>query len=61
MPQDKIDTISSILKVWGVHLFAITITISGVEWILKIVSLLIAIGYTLRRWYLMEKKDGDNS
>lgn len=59
MPQDKIDLLTDIAKVFGFHVFAITISLSTVEWTLKIVSLLAAIGYTLWKWrsdYLKDKK-----
>lgn len=64
MPQEKIDTIASILKVWGVHLFAITVTAASFEMGLKYVSLGLAICYTIWKWrveYLKNKKNGNNS
>lgn len=50
-------------KLWLLNLLALFFSFTDVEVTLKIISLLIAIGYTLRRWYLMEtknKKDENN-
>ncbi len=50
------------LKVWGVNTLLISFTFTSVEYSLKIISIAIAIGYTLRRWYIMENqnKKGNN-
>lgn len=59
MPQDKIDTILDITKVFGVHFCAISITFSDVEGSLKIASLILAIAYGVWKWrteYLKHKK-----
>lgn len=42
-------------KLWLLNLFAVFFSFSNVEVTLKIISLLLAISYTIRRWYLMEK------
>lgn len=44
-------------KLWLLNLLALFFSFTDVEVTLKIISLLIAIGYTLRRWYLMETKN----
>jgi hypothetical protein len=50
------------LKVLMVNGFLISFSFSNVELGLKILSLLLAVGYTARRWWLMEKnKKNDNS
>jgi hypothetical protein len=50
------------LKVLMVNGFLISFSFSNVELGLKILSLLLAVGYTARRWWLMEKnKQNDNS
>lgn len=48
-------------RAYIVNAFVFIFSFSNAEEALKIISLLIAIGYTLRRWYLMEKnKKQDN-
>jgi hypothetical protein len=47
-------------KLWLLNLLALFFSFTDVEVTLKIISLLIAIGYTLRRWYLMETKNKKN-
>jgi hypothetical protein len=50
------------IKVLMVNGFLISFSFSNVELGLKIFSLLLAIGYTTRRWWLMEKnKNNDNT
>ena len=50
------------IKVLMVNGFLISFSFSNVELGLKILSLLLAVGYTARRWWLMEKnKQNDNS
>ena len=51
------------MKLWIVNTFLISVTFTSIEDYLKILSLCLAIGYTIRRWYLMEKtnrKRNDN-
>jgi hypothetical protein len=40
-----------------INSFLITFSFTNVETELKIFSLILAIGYTARRWYLMEKNN----
>jgi len=42
-------------RLWLLNLAAIYFSFTDVEVTLKIISLLIAICYTMRKWYLMEK------
>jgi hypothetical protein len=50
------------IKLLIVNGFLISFSFSNVELGLKILSLLLAVGYTARRWWLMEKnKQNDNS
>jgi len=50
------------IKVLMVNGFLISFSFSNVELGLKILSLLLAVGYTARRWWLMEKnKNNDNT
>jgi len=46
-----------IIQVISVHLGAISVTLMNVENILKITSLLLAIGYTCWKWYNDYKKN----
>jgi len=48
-------------KFWCLNLFVLFFSFTNVEVTLKIISLLLAIGYTLRRWYLMEKKQNNEN
>jgi hypothetical protein len=48
------------LKLWLLNIAVLYFSFTDVEVTLKIISLLIAIGYTLRRWYLMEIKNKKN-
>jgi hypothetical protein len=43
------------LRVLFINGFLISFSFSNVELGLKILSLLLAVGYTARRWWLMEK------
>jgi hypothetical protein len=43
------------IKLLIVNFFLISLSFSNVETGLKILSLLLAVGYTARRWWLMEK------
>lgn len=50
------------IKLLLVNGFLISFSFSNVELGLKILSLLLAVGYTARRWWLMEKnKNNDNT
>lgn len=50
------------IKLLIVNCFLISLSFSNVELGLKILSLLLAVGYTARRWWLMEKnKNNDNT
>jgi len=48
------------IKLWFLNLLALFFSFTNVEVTLRIISLLIAIAYTLRRWYLMETKNKKN-
>jgi hypothetical protein len=43
------------IKLWAINTALISLSFTNIETDLKIISLLLAIGYTCRRWYLMEK------
>ncbi len=44
------------LKIYTMNAGALAISLTQVEMILKVAVLLITIGYTLHKWYLMNKK-----
>ena len=48
------------LKVLVLNTSAFTISMTSVEDILKIVLLLVSIGFTVARWYDIHKKNKDN-
>lgn len=45
------------LKLYGLNLGAFTLSLTEVELLLKVAVLLVTIGYTINKWYLMNKKD----
>jgi len=47
------------LKVLLLNATTLGISITQVEIALKVVLLVVSIGYTLQRWYYMNKKNGD--
>jgi hypothetical protein len=44
------------LKIYGMNIGALMLSLTEIEAILKVAVLLITIGYTLHKWYLMNKK-----
>lgn len=51
MPQD--------LRVYLTNAGALTISMTDIDMILKITLLAVSIGYTVQRWYLMNKNEND--
>ena len=49
------------IKVLIVNSLLISFTFSNVETGLKILSLLLAVGYTARRWWIMEKNKNNET
>lgn len=47
------------LKVYLTNAGALTLSMTNIDSILKIALLLVSIGYTLQRWYLMNKNAND--
>ena len=43
------------LKIYGFNFGALALSLTEVELILKIIVLISTIGYTLHKWYLMNK------
>jgi len=56
MSQEQINKIADYFDVPLLHILAIGITFTDVENVLKIVSLLLAIGYTAWKWRSESKK-----
>ena len=44
------------LKIYGLNLGAFAISLTEVELLLKVTVLIVTIGYTVQKWYLMNKK-----
>jgi hypothetical protein len=44
------------LKIYGLNLGAFAISLTEVELLLKVTVLLVTIGYTIQKWYLMNKE-----
>ena len=44
------------LKIYGLNLSAFAISMTEVELFLKITVLVVTIGYTIQKWYLMNKE-----
>jgi hypothetical protein len=55
MVNDLID-----LKVFGLAIFYAIINFTDAEILMKIVVFLFTVGYTARRWYLLEKNNKDD-
>jgi hypothetical protein len=43
------------LKIYGLNIGAFAISLTEVELLLKVTVLLVTIGYTVQKWYLMNK------
>jgi len=44
------------LKIYGLNFGALMLSLTEIEAILKVMVLAVTIGYTLHKWYLMNKK-----
>jgi hypothetical protein len=44
------------LKIYGLNLGAFAISLTEVELLLKVTVLIVTIGYTIQKWYLMNKE-----
>jgi hypothetical protein len=45
------------LKIYGLNIGAFALSLTEIELFLKIAVLLISIGYTINKWYLMNQKN----
>ena len=45
------------LKLYGINILTMAITMTQIEMILKIALLLVSIGYTLSKWYEIHNRD----
>lgn len=48
------------LKIYGLNLISLAVSFTNIELILRILLILISIGYTVAKWYNLKQKD-DNS
>ena len=48
------------LKIYGLNGFAMALNFTAIELGLKIILSLIVMGYTLQKWYLMNKNKQNN-
>ncbi len=44
------------MKIYAFNVFAFMISMTNIDFVLKILLLLVSIGYTIQKWYLMNKK-----
>jgi len=44
------------LKIYGLNFSAFALSLTEVELMLKVTVLLVTIGYTIQKWYLMNKE-----
>jgi len=47
------------IKVWFLNLFSVSLSLTNIEWTLKILALVLTIGYTIQRIYMNYKKIKD--
>ena len=48
------------IKIYGFNTAALTISMTNVDDILKMLLLGVSIGYTIQKWYLLNKRSEDN-
>ena len=61
MSQEKLDKIIDIIDVPMLHMVAIGITFTDIENVLKVASLILAIGYTAWKWRDEYKKRNEKT
>jgi|TARA_R110000744_G_scaffold237695_1_gene355133 hypothetical protein len=45
------------LKIYGINGFTFGVSMTGLDTFLKICLLVVTLGYTANKWYLLNKKD----
>jgi len=45
------------LKIYGINLTALSISMTDIDVFLKIILLSVSIGYTVHKWYMLNGKD----
>ena len=45
------------LKIYAINSFTLGISMTSLDTFLKILLLMVTIGYTINKWYLLTKKD----
>jgi|TARA_B110000977_G_scaffold148308_1_gene188070 hypothetical protein len=48
------------LKIYTINSFTLGISMTSLDTFLKISLLMVTIGYTINKWYLLTKKDKDS-
>jgi len=45
------------LKIYGINLTALSVSMTDIDVLLKIILLSVSIGYTVHKWYMLNGKD----
>jgi hypothetical protein len=45
------------LKIYGINLTALSVSMTDIDVFLKIILLSVSIGYTVHKWYMLNGKD----
>ena len=45
------------LKIYGLNISSLAISLTDIDMVLKLTLLIVTIGYTINKWYLMNKKN----
>ena len=45
------------LKIYGINLTALSISMTDIDFFLKIILLSVSIGYTVHKWYMLNGKN----
>lgn len=53
------DMINTELKIWVINASTLFISITNIDIILKLLLLVVSIGYTATKWFQLLKKDND--
>jgi hypothetical protein len=45
------------LKIYGLNISSFAISLTNIDMVLKLLLLVVTIGYTINKWYLMNQKN----
>ena len=45
------------LKIYGINITALSVSMTDIDVLLKIILLSVSIGYTVHKWYMLNGKD----